>query len=67
MTLIIVIFIIFIVYLFTVDKKKVSHNFEKKRSLKPVIYLRKSVNIYIFFITFKILSKFQESSFGKVK
>ena len=32
-----------------------------------IIYLYKSVDIYIFFITFKILSKFQDLSRRKVK
>ena len=67
---IIIIFIIFINYLFTVSEK-VSHNLEKrliKVSQKggKIIYLYKSVNIN-FSITFTILSTFQGSSFRKVK
>ena len=69
-TFIIIIVIIFIAYLF-LTKKKVSHNFLKKlikvsQKRGKTIHLYKSVNIN-FFIAFKILSKFQESSFGKVK
>ena len=52
MTIIVIIFIIFIVYLFAVDKKIVSHSLEKKRGKT---------------ITFKTLSKFQELSFKNVK
>ena len=48
-----------------------SHNLEKKKLIKAsqkrgkIIYLSKSVSIN-FFVTFKILSTFQESSCCKV-
>ena len=52
-------------------QEKVLHNSEEKlikvsHKRGKIIYLYKSVNIN-FFIAFKILSKFQESSCGKVK
>ena len=63
-----IIMIIFIVHLFTVDKK-VSLNIEAikvSQKRRKIIDLYKSVNIN-FCITFEILSKFQESSIEKFK
>ena len=49
----------------------VSHNLEKKlikgsQKRGEIIYLYKSININ-YFISFKISSKFQETSLGKVR
>ena len=53
------------------QKKKVSHNLDKKKLIKicqkigKIIYLYKDVNVN-FFIMFKLLSKLQELSCSKV-
>ena len=65
MTLIIIIIIIVIIHLFTVDKKCFAKLKSAKREEKAYICIKALA--LIFFITFKILSKFQDYSCGKVK
>ena len=74
LTLIIIIIIIFIVHLFAVDKERfqiIKKNLIKVRKKREKIrYLYKNVIsffLFFFLLYFKILSKFQESSFANVK
>ena len=60
LTLIIIIIIILIVHLFTADLLT-----KKFRKRGKIIYLHKSVSTD-FFLTFKVLSKFQDSSGGRL-
>ena len=65
----IIIIIIVIAHLLTVNKKKVSHNFDKKSYLKSAKKEEKSyigIKTQMLVFIFKILSKLQELSWGKV-